>query len=243
MSAEVTRTDAGRRRAPWGPGFDTWQSLFAFAYRGFATGLCVAVFALPLSAALIGIAHPLSAMPFLLLCALPLGPALSAAFHGFDAARRSGAATPFAHFWRGLRATAWRGLGIWALTLALLLFLYVDVVAVSGTPFAVLLGPLFAVLAIIVLATAPVALTVVSLPAGHGILAATKAGLYTAIRRPLLSLLTLAVLAAWILIILAQPVIGALALGGFALSLIWMNASGQLAAIGVGVGSDVSTGV
>lgn len=227
-------TDAGRRRTPWGPGFDTWQSLFAFAYRGFATGLCVAVFALPLAAALIGTAQPLSAMPFLLACALPLGPALSAAFHGFDAARRTGAATPFAHFWRGLRATAWRGLGVWALVLALLLFLYVDVIAVAGTPFATLLGPLFAVLAVIVVAAAPVALTVVSLSARPGVIAAAKAGLYTAIRRPLLSLLTLAVLAAWVVIILAQPVIGALALGGFALSLVWMNASGQLAAVGVG---------
>lgn len=220
-------------RRPWGPGFDTWQSLFAFVYRGLATGVCVTVFALPLGAALIGVAQPLAAMPFLLACALPLGPALSAAFHGFDAARRTGAVSPFAQFWHGLRVTAWRGLAVWALALALLLFLYVDVIAVSGTPFAALLGPLFGVLGAVVVAAIPVALTVVALPARHRVLASAKAGLYTAVRRPLLSLLTLLVLAALVVIILAQPVIGALALGGFALSLVWMNASGQLAAVGI----------
>lgn len=225
-------TNTGGRR-PWGPGFDAWQSLFAFAYRGLATGVCVTVFALPLAAALIGIAEPLAAMPFLLACALPLGPALGAAFHGFDAARRTGAAAPFAQFWRGLRATAWRALGVWAIALALLLFLYVDVIAVAGTPFAMLLGPLFGMLGLVVIATVPVALAVVALPTRPGVLASAKAGLYTAIRRPLLSLLTLVVLAGWALITLAQPVIGALALGGFVLSLVWMNASGQLAAVGV----------
>ncbi|WP_309065581.1 hypothetical protein [Microbacterium sp.] len=217
---------------PWGPGFDTWQSLFAFAYRGLATGACLALFALPLAVVLIGVPRPAETAPFLILCALPLGPALSAAFWAFDAASDTGSSAPFALFARGLAATWWRGLGVWAITSALAVFLFVDAVAVAGTPFALLLGPLLGVIGVVVLAATPVALAAVGMPQRPGILAAAKAGLYAAVRRPLPSLMTLLILGAWVVIVLAQPVVGVLGLGGFALMLVWMNAAAQLTAVG-----------
>lgn len=225
-------------RRTWGPSFDTWQTLFAFVYRGLATGACVAVFALPLAAVLIGIPRPAETVPFLLACALPLGPALSAAFWAYGAARDTGSNAPVALFLRGLAATAWRGLGVWAIATVLAVFLYVDAVAVAGTPFALMLGPVLGVLGLVVVAATPVALAVVALPQRPGVFASAKAGVYTALRRPLPSLMTLFVLGAWIVIILAQPVVGALGLGGFALMLVWMNASAQLAAVGLPADSD-----
>lgn len=220
-----------RRRQPWGPGFDTWQMLLGLGYRGFATGLCVTIFALPFAVALIGLPQPLTAAPFLLVTLLPLGPAVTAAFHSFNAETQTGAGTPFVNYLRGLRATAWRGLGVWTLTLAMALFVYVDLIAVAGTAFAVLLGPLFAVLGLMLIAATPVCLSAIALPQHLGVFGAAKLGLYTALRRPLLSLLTVFILAVWAVITLAQPVLGALALGGFALTAIWTNTSLQLAAV------------
>lgn len=227
-----TNSRRSTQRRAWGPGFDTWQMLFGFAYRGLATGVCIAVFALPFAAALIGLARPWESVPFLVLCALPFGPALGAAFRGYALARETGSNAPFALFLRGLRETGWRSVGVWATASALLVFLYVDVVAVAGTPFALLLGPLFGVLGVIVLAAAPIALTALGTESAPGVLASAKIGLYSALRRPLPSLITLLVLAAWVVIILAQPVVGVVGLGGFALMLVWMNAEAQLAAVG-----------
>jgi hypothetical protein len=51
-----------------------------------------------------------------------------------------------------------------------------------------------------------------------------------AVRRPVHTLLSIVVVAAWAMIVLAQPVLGVLGLGGFALLVLQANAAAALAA-------------
>jgi hypothetical protein len=114
---------------------------------------------------------------------------------------------------------------VWALLCTLLLVVIVDVLAVWGTPWAALLGPVLAVLVLLGVPTAFLALTGLNQAPGLPLPALLRASAWLAVRRAPLTLLSLVVLAGWGMVVLAQPVLGLLGVGGFALHVLWSNAT------------------
>jgi hypothetical protein len=85
------------------------------------------------------------------------------------------------------------------------------------------IGPVLVVLVLLGVPTALLALTGLSGVPGLPLLALLRASAWLAVRRAPLTLVSLAVLAAWGMVVLAQPVLGVLAAGGFALYVLWSN--------------------
>lgn len=229
------RRSGGRIRSLLSPRQEALEALFDTVYRGLGVGIAAGISgAAPLTFALTALARPLEAWPFLLVCALPLGPAIAAAFAVFGGAASSDRVAPFRDYVRAWRALAVRALGIWALFTAILFVLIIDAGVIWGTAFAALIGPATAVIAVVVATGTLHALAVLASQPALGAAAAAKAGLFLAIRRPLLTLLSLVVLVAWAMVVLAQPVLGVLGLGGFALLVLQANSSAALAALAPG---------
>ncbi|WP_448809021.1 DUF624 domain-containing protein [Agromyces bauzanensis] len=227
----MTGAHGGRLRRILSPRQEALEALFDTVYRALGIGLAVGVTgAAPLGLALSTLARPLEAWPFLLLCALPLGPAIAAAFAVFAGAGASDRVTPFRDYARAWRVHAVRALGIWAAFTAVIFVLVVDVGVVWGTAFAALVGPLTVIIAVVVATGTLHALAVLTSRPGIRTSAAAKAGVFLAVRRPVVTLVSLVVLVAWIMVVLAQPVLGALGLGGFALLVLQANSAAALAA-------------
>ena len=204
---------------------ETYDAVFAVAHLGLGAAACLGVAALPLVAALTLLADPLTAWPALLVTALPLGAGIAAAFHAFAAARERGVPAPFRDAWHGVRRHAGRASTVWALLCTLLLVVIVDVHAIWGTPWAALIGPVLMVLVLLGVPTAFLALTGLSQVPGLPLPALLRASAWLAVRRAPLTLLSLVVLAGWGMVVLAQPVLGLLGVGGFALYVLWSNAT------------------
>jgi hypothetical protein len=204
---------------------ETYDAVFAVAYVGLGAGVCLGVAALPLVAALTLLADPIAAWPALLVTALPLGAGIAAAFHAFATARERGVPAPFRDAWHGVRRHAGRASAVWALLCTLLLVVIVDVLAVRATPWAAVIGPVLAVLVLLGVPTALLALTGLSQVPGLPLPALLRASAWLAVRRAPLTLLSLVVLAGWGMVVLAQPVLGLLGVGGFALYVLWSNAT------------------
>jgi hypothetical protein len=206
---------------------ETYEALFGVAYLALGAAVCLGVAALPLVAAVTLLADPLVAWPSLLVGALPLGAGIAAGFHGFAAARERGAAAPFRDAWHGLRRHAGRATAVWALLCALLFVVIVDVLVIWATPWAAVIGPLLGVLVLLGVPTALIALTGLSLAPelSLSLPALLRASAWLAVRRAPLTLLSLVVLAGWGMVCLAQPVLGVLGVGGFALYVIWSNSA------------------
>ncbi|WP_232666517.1 hypothetical protein [Pseudonocardia sp. TRM90224] len=202
---------------------ETYEAVFDIAYLALVAGACFGASALPLVAALTLLADPLTTWPTLLLCAVPLGAGIAAAFHAFSAARERGTAMPLRDAVRGARRHAGRATAVWALLCGLLFVVVVDVLAIWATPWAALIGPLLGVLVLLGVPTALVAVAGLSQAPELPLPALLRTSAWLAVRRAPLTLLTYAVLVAWGTVCLARPVLGVLGLGGFALYLIWSN--------------------
>lgn len=222
--------------------YTTFESIFDAAYRCLAIGFLVALANTPILLFVQLVIAPLASWPLLFLLSLTLGPSLAAGFWSFTQCQLTGDSKPVRFFFSGYRQTWRRALAIWALTVALLLFLFVDVLAVWGTQFAALLGPVFAVLALLGISTSIVSLAAISQP-GHGltVLATIKISAFLAVRKFPLTLVTLILLTAWVFISLAQPIIGLFLVSGFILYAIWSNSRGTLAPLTPPAGTDSAT--
>jgi hypothetical protein len=204
---------------------ETYEAIFGIAYLALGAGVCLSGAALPLVAALTLLADPLAAWPTLIVAALPLGAGIATGFHVFAAARERGVPAPFRDAWHGVRRLAGRATVVWGLLCALLFVVIVDVIAIWATPWAAVIGPLLGVLVLIGVPTALIALTGLSRTPGLPLPALLRASAWLAVRRLPLTLLSLAVLAGWGMVFLAQPVVGVLGVGGFALYVLWSNAA------------------
>jgi hypothetical protein len=202
---------------------ETYEAIFDIAYLALGAAACLGGAALPLVAAVTLLADPLAAWPTLLVAALPLGAGIAAAFHVFAAARERGVAAPFRDALHGVHRHAGRATAVWALQCALLFVVIVDVLAIWATPWAAVIGPLLGVLVLLGVPTALIALTGLSRTPGLPLPALVRASAWLAVRRAPLTLLSLVVLAGWGLVFLAQPVLGVLGVGGFALYVLWSN--------------------
>lgn len=221
----------GRVRAFLSPRQEAFETLFDTVYRGLGVGIATGIAgAVPLMFALTVLARPLEAWPFLLVCALPIGPAITAAFAVFGGAATSDRVAPFRDYVRAWRALAVRALMIWAAFTAIAFVLIIDVGVIWGTEFAALVGPATAVIAVIAVIGTLHALAVLAVRTRLGAVAAARAGIVLAVRRPVHTLLSVVVVAAWAMVVLAQPVLGVLGLGGFALVVLQANAAAALAA-------------
>jgi uncharacterized membrane protein YesL len=221
-----------RVRSLLSPRQEALEALFDTVYRGLAVGIATGIAgAAPLTFALTAPSRPLEAWPFLLVCALPLGPAIAAAFAVFGGAASSDRVAPFRDYVRAWRSLAARALVIWAAFTVILFVLIVDAGVIWGTAFAALIGPVTAVIAVLAVAGTLHALAVLAATPRLGFLAAAKAGVVLAVRRPLPTLLSLLVLVVWVMIMLAQPVLGVLGLGGFALLVLQANTAAAIAAV------------
>jgi hypothetical protein len=204
---------------------ETYEAIFDIAYPALGAGVCLGGAALPLVAALTLLADPLAAWPTLLVAALPLGAGIAAGFHVFAAARERGVAMPFRDGLHGVRRHAGRATAVWALLCVLLFVVIVDVLAIWATPWAAVIGPLLGVLVLLGVPTALVALSGLSRAPDLSLPALLRASAWLVVRRAPLTLLSLAVLAGWGMVCLAQPVLGVLGVGGFALYVLWSNAA------------------
>lgn len=235
-AAVTTGEPGGRRshgiRSLLSPRQEALEALFDTVYRGLAVGIAAGIAGgAPLTFALTALARPLEAWPFLLVCALPIGPAVAAAFAVFAGAASSDRVAPFRDYVRAWRSLAVRALAVWAAFTAIVFVLIIDVGVIWGTAFAALVGPATAVIAVIAATGALHALAVLAVRPNLVAVAAARAGIVLAVRRPLPTLLSLAILLAWAMVVLAQPVLGVLGLGGFALLVLQANSAAGLAAV------------
>ncbi len=202
---------------------ETYEAVFGVAYVALGAAACLGVAALPLVASVALLADPLAAWPALVVASLPLGAGVAAGFHAFAGARERGVPAPFRDAWHGVRRHAGRATAVWALLCALLFVVIVDVLAIWATPWAALIGPVLVVLVLLGVPTALLALTGLSRVPDLPLLALLRASAWLAVRRAPLTLVSLAVLAGWGMVVLAQPVLGVLGAGGFALYVLWSN--------------------
>jgi hypothetical protein len=220
----VSSTEKGAARAALRRP-ETYEAVFDIAYRALGAAVCLGVAALPLVAAVTLLADPIAAWPTLLVAALPLGAGIAAGFHVFAAARERGVPAPFRDAWHGVRSLAGRATVVWGLLCALLFVVIVDVIAIWATPWAAVIGPLLGVLVLLGVPTALIALTGLSRTPVLPLPALLRASAWLVVRRPALTLVSLVVLVAWGLVCLAQPVLGVLGVGGFALYVLWSNSA------------------
>jgi hypothetical protein len=211
---------------------ETFEAVFDIAYLALGAAACIGGTALPLVAALTLIAEPLTAWPTLLVCVLPLGAGIAAAFHVFAASRERGGAAPFRDAMAGLRRHAGRATAVWALLCALLVVVAVDVLAIWATPWAAVIGPLLAVLVLLGVPTALVALAGLIQAPDLRLPTLLRTSAWLVVRRAPLTLGTYVVLVGWGMVCLAQPVLGVLGLGGFALYVLWSNGSAAWSSLG-----------
>lgn len=212
--------------------YTTFESIFDALYRCLAVGFLVALGNLPILIFTQVVIGPLDFWPILFGLGITVGPSLCAGFWSFTQCQVTGESKPVRFFLAGYRTTWRQALGIWVPTVGLFMFLFVDVLAVWGTQFAVLLGPLFAVLGLLGLATSLIAMVAVAQPDHELTVVATlKLSLLLAVRKFPLTLVSLILVAVWVTISLARPVIGLFLISGFVLYALWSNGRGTLASL------------
>jgi hypothetical protein len=204
---------------------DAWEMLWSFAHRVLAVNALLAVAGLPLMLALGAVEAPWRYPFFFGLLALPLGPAMAAAFgyFGIDDPR-----PPL----RALLQLVWscgrRALVVALGTIILTGVLIADLKLLAKSPAGGALVPLLVVLLALLLNTALTALVLVGTDPALTLRALLRLAVYTGVRRWPLSLLSLGVLAAALVIVSQVPLAGLATVPGCALWVVSTNSSFQL---------------
>ncbi|MFC9689286.1 hypothetical protein ACFTSF_12145 [Kribbella sp. NPDC056951] len=197
---------------------DLWETLWSFAHRVLAVNLLLALAGAPLMLALGAVAEPWRYPVFFGVLALPLAPAVAAAFgyYADDDPR-----PPLTRLFRLMRSRARRSLLIAVVAGGLSGVLVTDIkVLAKSLPAAV---PLLAVLLLLIAVGALNALALVGTP--------VRLALYSAVRGWGLSLLSLGVLGVVVVIVSQAPLVGLATLPGCALWVVHTNTQAQLARI------------
>ncbi len=199
-----------------------YATVFSVAALGLIVNMLLLVGALPLVFLLIT-TDPTKSWP-LLAVALPLAaPALCGAFTAFREYGLGGLG-PVRAFWQGVRAAGLRALGWGVAVTAVLVVLLVDVRALSGTEFAVVLVPLLLVLAVLVAAIGIVGLVAIAEVPGARFGEVLRSAAVLAVRRWWLTLATLVMLAVQFAVFTTAP---ALAIGITAAPVLYVAWSGS----------------
>ena len=208
------------------PGFETFGSIFGFIYTFLAGNVLLAIANAPLVLCLALVADPLTAWPFFLALSATVPPSLAGLFTAFQALNDAGGAVkPVASFLRGyvrsFRRTAPLGLA----AIAVLLFLGVDLAAISSLPAAAVLVPVIVVAAAATVSVAVLVIAGVVLLPDARPKSLVKASLYLAVQRWYLSLAMLALLGIIASAALLQPVLGVALAPAPLLFVVWSNAA------------------
>ncbi|GAA1715368.1 hypothetical protein GCM10009745_74630 [Kribbella yunnanensis] len=197
---------------------DLWETLWSFAHRVLAVNLLLALAGAPLMLALGAVAEPWRYPVFFGVLALPLAPAVAAAFAYYaDEDPRP----PLTRLFRLMRSRARRSLLIAVVAGGLIGVLVTDIkVLAKSLPAAV---PLLAVLLLLVAVGAFNALALVGTP--------VRLAVYSGVRGWALSLLSLGVLGTVAVIVSQAPLVGLATLPGCALWVVHTNTQAQLARI------------
>ena len=201
---------------------ETYETVFSVAYLGLVTNALLAVGLAPLLAVL-ATTDPASSWPMLavlLPLATPAPTAAFAVFSAYSADPTIGVIRTFAAAWR---ASFRRAATIGALAAATLVVLGVDAQAAATRPVAAWAVPVLGVVALLVVATALLALVATAEVPGARLRTVLKAALYLGARRWYLTVVSLAVLGLLAGLLAAKP---ALAIGLAAaplLYVVWAN--------------------
>lgn len=201
---------------------DTYANIFSTVYLGLMVNLLLLIGCAPLVFLLLT-TDPAMSWPLLAIAAPLAAPALAGALTAFRA-HGLGDGRVIRTFWAGWRASAPKALVIGALVAVVLAIVVVDVRAVSAASWAVVIVPLCATVALLALATTPVALTALVEAPGTPLRVLLSTAAVLAVRRWYLSAVSLLVLAGQAVLFTTSP---ALALGltaAPALYLVWANA-------------------
>ncbi|WZH38720.1 MAG: ferredoxin-NADPH reductase [Microbacterium enclense] len=201
---------------------DTYASIFATVYLGLMVNALLLVGCAPLVFLLLT-TDPTVSWPLLVIAAPLCAPAVAGALTAFRA-HGLGEGRVARAFWAGWRRTAGKALAVGALVSAVVAIVLVDVRVVSAASWAVVVVPLCGTVALLVLATAPVALTALTEAPGTPLRVLLQTAVVLAVRRWYLSAVSLLVVAGQAALFVTSP---ALALGltaAPALYLVWANA-------------------
>jgi len=201
---------------------DAWELLWSFAHRVLAVNALLAVAGVPLMLAFGAVDAPWRYPFFFGLLALPLGPAMAAAFGYF------GIEDPRPSLLQLVWSRGRRALVVALVTVSLTGVLVADLkLLVRSLPGAALV-PLLVVLLALLLNTALTALVLVGIDPALTPRALLRLAVYTGVRRWPLSLLSLGVLAAALVIVSQVPLAGLATVPGCALWVVSTNSSFQL---------------
>jgi hypothetical protein len=191
---------------------DAWDLIWSFVHRALVVNLGVATATAPLLLALAIVSDPLAYPGFFGLLALTIGPALAASFAYLQ---------DQGSFVRCYRRVARRALLPWAITLAVLGVLVTDIVVLHDAKPGAALVPLLTLLAILALNTGLVLQADPTVP--------LRAAIFATVGRPHVTLLSLVVLAAAVVIVSQVPLAGLATVPGCALWVVLVNTRIQLA--------------
>lgn len=201
---------------------DLWETLWSFAHRVLAVNLVLALAGAPLMLALGLVANPWQYPVFFGLLALPLAPAVAAAFGYYS---DEDPRPPLTVLFRLVWSRARRSLLIAVVAAGLIGVLATDIkMLATSFPIAV---PLLAVLLLLVAIAALNSLVLV----GTAHSKAVRLAIYSGVRGWGLSLLSLGVLAVALVIVSQVPLVGLATVPGCALWVVHTNSQAQLARI------------
>jgi hypothetical protein len=205
---------------------DAWELLWSFVHRVLAINVVLAVAGAPLMLALGTVVTPWHYPLFFGVLALPLGAAAAAAFGylAIDDAR-----PPLSALIRLVRVTGRRSLVVASLTAGLAGVLLADLKVLAGA--VPVVAPLLVVLLVLVLNAGLIALVLAGTEPALGLRALLRLAVYTGVRTWPLSMLSLGVLTAVLIIVSQVPVAGLATVPGCALWVVHTNANAQLARI------------
>ncbi|MFC6091990.1 hypothetical protein [Saccharothrix lopnurensis] len=206
---------------------ETYARVFGTVHGLLATGVLVVTASAPFLAVLL-FTPVATAWPLLVLTAPVLGPAVAAAHAVGASIARDDGSPVLRGFCRAWRRHARRAAAVSGAATAALLVLAVDLRAAWGTPIGAVATPVLAVLVVLTAATALVALTGVVEHPDVPVRRLVRACLFLAVRRPHLTLVSLAAL--WVLAaaVAAAPVLALTLLTGPVLHVVGVSGRATL---------------
>jgi uncharacterized membrane protein YesL len=201
---------------------DTYNQVFGTAYVVLATNALLSLACLPLVVVLL-VTDPSRSWPLLALLAPLCAPALVAAFAVFAAYSADGSTAVVRTFGAAWRRRLRPALAVGALTVAVLVVLGVDTRAVWGATAGALAIPFFATVAVVILATATLALVGLVERPDVRVRDLLRAALYLAVRRWYLSAASLVVLGLLVTMVGSRPVLGLGLAAAPLLYVVWAN--------------------
>jgi uncharacterized membrane protein YesL len=201
---------------------DTYNQVFATVYVALMTNLLLVVACLPFVVGLVA-TDPTRSWPLLALVTPPCAAALAAAFAVFARFSAEGSTAVVRTFATAWRASLRRALSIGALATAGLIVLGVDARVVWPNRLGALAIPVIATLAVLVVATATLALVGVAERPGARVRDLLGAALYLAVRRWYLTVVSLLVLGLLVALVAARPALGLGLAAAPLLYVVWAN--------------------